>query len=142
MIQVIVTGHGSFPSGMLSALSLIAGEQAHIHSVDFLESYSTEDLKEIIERKLQAIGNQVIILTDLAGGSPYNVSVMLKAEQVNKEIAVIAGVNFPMLLSCAFSADTTDFEGLVDCLIEEGKNAIAKFELAITNQNNEDEDGI
>ena len=45
MIGLIVTGHGNFASGLTSSLKLIAGEPKNYVAVDFLESYSVDDLE-------------------------------------------------------------------------------------------------
>lgn len=37
MIGIIVAGHGNFPTGIMSAVSLIAGNPEHIKAVDFVK---------------------------------------------------------------------------------------------------------
>ena len=41
MIGIIVAGHGNFPTGIMSAVSLIAGNPEHIKAVDFVKGMST-----------------------------------------------------------------------------------------------------
>ena len=45
MIGLIVTGYGSFASGMLSAVELLAGKPEHFEAVDFTLENSTDDLE-------------------------------------------------------------------------------------------------
>ena len=68
MIGLVVTGHANFGSGMTSSVNLIAGEQEAYQYVDFLPTYSTEDLaaelirfmnsayKGVLEEKYQIEG--------------------------------------------------------------------------------------
>lgn len=44
MIGIIVAGHGNFPTGIMSAVSLIAGNPEHIKAVDFVKGMSSQEL--------------------------------------------------------------------------------------------------
>ena len=55
MIGLIVTGHANFGSGITSSVNLIAGEQEAYRSVDFLPSYSTEDLAREMTKALDEL---------------------------------------------------------------------------------------
>lgn len=142
MIQLIVTGHGNFASGMLSALELIAGEQEHIHGVDFPESFSTEELKEKLQEMIESSGNQVLIAADLAGGSPYHIAVTLMSEFTEKKIRVVAGVNLPMILSGAFAENDVDLDEFVKTILDEGKEAFSEFKFVNVDKSQDEEDGI
>mgnify|MGYP000562147186 CR=1 FL=1 len=55
MIGLIVTGHGNFASGLTSSLKLIAGEPKNYVAVDFLESYSVDDLERELTKALDEL---------------------------------------------------------------------------------------
>ena len=55
MIGLVVTGHANFGSGMTSSVNLIAGEQEAYQYVDFLPTYSTEDLAAELNKALDAL---------------------------------------------------------------------------------------
>ena len=44
MTGIIITGHGHFPTGLLSAVSLVAGKPEKVEAVDFTEGMSSEEL--------------------------------------------------------------------------------------------------
>lgn len=142
MIQVIVTGHGNFASGMLSALKLVVGEQEYIHGIDFLESFSTEDLKEKMRDMIESVNGEVLIAADLVGGSPYNVAAMLMTELTDRKIRVIAGVNFPVILASAFTDRGSDLDEFVKSVMAEGMNAFSEFKPVKVKTCEEEEDGI
>ena len=79
MNKIIITGHGHFATGLESSSVLIAGKQENVAAVDFPEEFSTEDLRDRLHSEIESAQDGVIILTDLAGGSPYNMSVLEKA---------------------------------------------------------------
>ena len=54
MTGIIITGHGHFPTGLLSAVSLVAGKPEKVEAVDFTEGMSSEELKGQL-RKRQAV---------------------------------------------------------------------------------------
>ena len=43
MTGIIVTGHGTFPEGILSAVSLVAGKPDNTEAVNFEMGQSSED---------------------------------------------------------------------------------------------------
>lgn len=104
MTGIIVTGHGSFPTGILSAVSLVAGKPEQVTAVDFMEGMSSAELKEALNQAADALeGNEIMILADLVGGTPFNMATMLKGERTDKSIRVIAGINMPGLVEAVFS---------------------------------------
>lgn len=52
MIGLLVTGHANFGSGITSSVNLIAGEQEDYRYVDFLPTYSLEDLSRELNKAL------------------------------------------------------------------------------------------
>lgn len=104
MIGIIVTGHGSFATGITSGLKLLAGETKSYEAVDFLPEDSVEDLTEKLLRAVETLigGEGILILTDIAGGSPFNESLKLKLTR-EESIEVIGGTNLPVLLEAYLS---------------------------------------
>ena len=69
MTGIIVTGHGHFPTGILSAIALVAGKPENTAGVDFKEGCSSSDLKEAMKLAMESLeGEEVLILADLVGG--------------------------------------------------------------------------
>ena len=68
MIGIIVTGHGSFATGITSGLKLLAGETAYYEAVDFLPEDSVEALTEKLLRAVEALSGLegILILTHIA----------------------------------------------------------------------------
>lgn len=126
-MKFIITGHNSFSTGILGAAEMIMGKQDNVVVVDFLLSDDVESLHS----KLGAIldsgesEEEIIIFTDLAGGSPFNRAMMACAERWGQKIHVLAGINLPLLLE-AFNLRGCNKDGkdLVNQLLEIGATTI------------------
>lgn len=142
MIGLVVTGHANFGTGITSSVNLIAGEQEAYKAVDFLPTYSTEDLTREITKALDELKDceGVIIFTDLMGGTPFNVSAQLGHGKDN--IRIVAGTNLPMLVEIVMSRKFMDnLDELVDSVLETGKEQVTKYEFKQVVQDASD-DGI
>ena len=86
----------------------------------------------------------VLVLSDLPGGSPFKTAVELKFERPDQVIEVISGTNLPLLVASATMTSVFDNPlDLAEAMIPEGKDSIVRFELAVSNNEPEDdEDGI
>ena len=142
MIGLLVTGHANFGSGITSSVNLIAGEQEAYKYVDFLPTYSTEDLTVEITKALDELKDceGIIIFTDLMGGTPFNVSAQLGHGKDN--IRIVAGTNLPMLVEIVMSRKFMGhLDGLGESVLETGKEQVTKYEFKQVVQETPD-DGI
>lgn len=145
MLGLIITGHGEFSSGLLHASQMIAGQQAHVENVLFKDGMDLGELQaqieEVVNRHL-ANYDGTIILTDLKGGTPFNVSMMLTAD--NPQVEVLSGANLPMVIEGAllsqFAESVTE---LANQLVTVGQSGIVRAELPASSTSTEaDEEGI
>lgn len=147
MVGFLITGHGNFASGIISAVDLVIGRTNRLVGVDFLESYSTEDLEEKLLdalAELQKDYDEILILSDLIGGSPYNQSVMIKMKHPELDIEVISGSNFPMVIAGIFEGEGMTLKEQTRSMIAKGREGINCFVPApsVKTINDEREDGI
>ena len=141
MNGVLVTAHGKFSEGLVDGLSLITGAQENVIPVNFLESDGIEGIDKKLHQALDKLKSykNIIILTDLAGGTPFNRAVMITSELENSR--VLAGVNFQMLYTAVFDG-TEEIDLLVENILSEGKNGIRVYEMIENESNENEEDGI
>ena len=133
MIGYILTGHGSFASGLMGALEMIAGDQESFEVVPFLEKDSLESyerkIAECVER-MESECQGVIVFTDLMGGTPFRTTMI--AAETRKKTEVIAGTNLPMLIEgCMVREEFSDAAELVDMLVETGRSAVLSVHLEL-----------
>jgi len=97
MIGVLVITHGNLGSELIKAAELIKGRFEGVQHVSVNASRGMEDVKKDITTAIKKVdsGSGVLILTDLFGGTPSNISLsFLKSGKIE----VVTGVNLPMLL--------------------------------------------
>lgn len=131
MVGVIVTGHGNFASGICSSVNLIMGNQDKLEIVDFIETYTVENLYEELDKKMNRLSdcNEIIVLSDLTGGSPFKTAVEVGMHR-DQTVEDIGGCNLGMLIEVLMSRKFVDsLDSLVERCIEAGKQQISKFEL-------------
>jgi mannose PTS system EIIA component len=97
MIGVLITTHGNLGSELIKAAELIRGSMKGIIPISIDQTKGVEDLKKEISAAIKKLdqGQGVLILTDLFGGTPSNISLSFMKEG---KVEVITGVNLPMLL--------------------------------------------
>lgn len=105
MLNIILSGHGGFASGLEQAMQQILGTQPQFIAIDFPESSSTALLTSQFEAALQQLDlhQGVVFLTDLLGGTPFRVASTLALRQPGCE--VITGINLQLLLEMVLERD-------------------------------------
>ena len=144
MIGLIVTGHGNFASGLTSSLKLIAGEPKNYVAVDFLESYSVDDLERELTKALDELKDceGVLVLSDLGGGSPFKTAVMVGLVTPRGNVEVVAGTTLPMLIEVNMGRQFVEELGmLTEMAMNTGKDQVVRYEFKPVQQE-EPTDGI
>lgn len=97
MIGVLITTHGNLGNDLIKAAELIKGPLNDILHVSVDQTKDVEDIKKEIGNAIKKLdkGRGVLILTDLFGGTPSNISLSFMKEG---KVEVLTGVNLPMLL--------------------------------------------
>ncbi|HNT57111.1 MAG TPA: hypothetical protein PL090_05030 [Syntrophales bacterium] len=97
MIGTLVITHGNLADELIRATVMIKGEQKGILAVSVDAKKGLNEIKKEITGALKKVdqGAGVLILTDLFGGTPSNISLSFLQD---KKIEVVTGVNLPMLL--------------------------------------------
>lgn len=122
MIKLVVVAHGHFATGAASALELIAGKQEDVAVIDFLEGMSAQTVKDKIAAEL-VDQSEVLVLSDLLGGTPFKVSTELMTE-FNGKMNVLSGLNLAMLIEAVFARNMLSFDELVDKLMVTAKAGV------------------
>lgn len=116
--------HCQLAEEMIRAARLVVGEELkQFQSVSISPDEGSEEIREKIIlaiRKVDA-GQGVLILTDMYGGTPSNISLSFLEE---KKIEVITGVNLPMLLKLATYQNDMDLEALAAFITDYGQKNI------------------
>jgi len=117
MIGVLITTHGNLGNELIKAAELIKGPLNDILHVSVDQTKDVEELKKEIGNAIKKLdkGRGVLILTDLFGGTPSNISLSFMKEG---KIEVLTGVNLPMLLKLSELKEDMSLREFA-CLIKE-----------------------
>lgn len=145
MIGIIITGHGTFATGISSAVELLTGHQDFIVPVDFREEHSEEQLKEHLKAAFDRLQDceQILVLCDILGGSPFKNAVMLSIGE--ERIKVLYGTNLGMTVELAMRCmmgQIPEADTLADEIIEIGKTQIGKYKYEPVEMSEDFEEGI
>jgi len=124
MVGVVVVTHCHLAGELIAAAALVVGEELKQFQAVSIDPKEGSD--EIREKIISAIrkadeGQGVLILTDMYGGTPSNISLSFLERN---RIEVITGVNLPMLLKLATYQDDLDLEGLAVFITDYGQRNI------------------
>jgi len=114
-IGIVIASHGEFAAGIQQSGSMIFGEQEKVQVVTFMPGEGPDDLHAKIEAAIATFdaNDEVLVLADLWSGSPFNQSSAVMNEMADRKIAIITGLNLPMLIQ-AYTERMMDAEAGVE----------------------------
>jgi mannose PTS system EIIA component len=124
MIGVVVVTHCHLSEELIAAARLVVGEDLkQFEAVSIAPTEGSEGIRKKIVAAIRRVdgGQGVLILTDMYGGTPSNISLSFLEE---KKIEVITGVNLPMLLKLATYETDMDLETLAAFITDYGQRNI------------------
>ena len=123
MVGGVVVSHGQLGEEMIRTAEMIVGKIPNITSVSIDVTTDVESSREQIRQAIQLVnnGSGVIILTDMFGGTPSNISLSFLDES---NVEVITGVNLAMLIQLSMSDKEEPFQDLVRSLKQRGQENI------------------
>ena len=124
MIGVLITTHGNLGNELIHAAESIKGKLKGVMHVCVEQTRGVEELKKEISAAIKKLdkGQGVLIMTDLFGGTPSNISLSFMKEG---KIEVVTGVNLPMLLKVSDVKEGTSLNEFARFIKEYGKNNIS-----------------
>jgi len=137
MVGILLVTHGPYATALIESVEMVYGKQEKIESVYLSQGESVEKLQDKINEAINTLNcEQVLIMVDILGGTPYTAGA-IKLE--NPNINVITGINMPMLLEI-LPHRNEDLKVLSKIAAESGKNGIVdvkeKYEMINKNKLN------
>jgi PTS system mannose-specific IIA component len=120
MIGIVVVTHGALAGELVNAARTIVGDIPRIAAVSIGWSDDVSAARSAIAQALEDVGgDQALVLTDMFGGTPTNVSLPFLSPRVE----IVTGVNLPMLIKVTSLRDGALAE-VARVVREQGKDAI------------------
>ncbi|MBK5258662.1 MAG: hypothetical protein JJE51_03655 [Thermoanaerobaculia bacterium] len=124
MIGALIVTHGNLAHELLNAARQIEADVAGIEAVPLEWSDTVDEAREKIRAALERISRDrdVIIFTDMFGGTPSNISLSFLEKG---RVEIVTGVNLPMIVKFAtVKTEAKDVSTLAHVISEKGSKAI------------------
>ncbi len=123
MIGFLVVTHGRLGAELINTAEFILGSIENSTSISIDGRGSPDSMMADIEKAIKSLdkGQGVVILTDMFGGTPSNLSLSFLEED---KVEVLTGVNLPMIIKLAQSRDKLGISELAQQIGEYGRKSI------------------
>jgi PTS system mannose-specific IIA component len=120
VIGIVVVTHGEVAGELVNAARTIVGDIPAIAAVSMGWADDMGVAREAIEKAIADVGGgDVLILTDMFGGTPTNVSLPF----LSPKVEIVTGVNLPMIIKLT-SLREGDLIEVARVIRDQGKGAI------------------
>lgn len=128
MCKLVIVGHGNFPSGVLSAVSLLVGNNENICAFDLDKNETHEGFEQKMKELLDN-NDKVIVVADLTGGAPHQIAARLILESGKMNQYIISGINLALVvdlaMKCCFSeVDEEELETMLLDSVNDSKETM------------------
>ena len=126
MVSILLATHGDFAEGIFMTGSMLFGEQENVAAVTLQPSEGPDDLRAKMLRAIDGFENkdEVLILVDLWGGTPFNQANFIISGHEDKW-AIVAGLNAPMLITAYANRDDCETaHELAASILEDSRDGI------------------
>lgn len=121
MVGIIAVSHGPYAKALIKSVEMVYGKKDKIEAICLDAGESIESLENKIKETIKKLEvEEVLIMVDLLGGTPYNAS-CIQLENLN--VNVITGINMSMILEILPYRDE-GLQKVSQLATEGGKNGI------------------
>ena len=124
MIGLLIISHCNLGKEFLNAAEFIVGRLEAADAISITQTTESEDLLKTISTKIKNLnrGQGVLVLTDMFGGTPANLSLSFLKEE---SVEVLTGVNLPMVVAVAQDRNRLTLSELGEKAQQAGRRSIA-----------------
>ncbi|WP_415981446.1 PTS sugar transporter subunit IIA [Anaerostipes caccae] len=96
-MKVIAVSHGSYSKGLVESTQMLVGEQENLVAYGLFPEQTVATLTEKLEAEIQNTkeGEEILFVSDLFHGSPFNAIVSLMEHH---DIYHVTGINLPLMV--------------------------------------------
>ena len=130
MIGIVIVAHGGLAREYLAAVEHVVGPQQGIRAITIENDHDRAEKQAEIRAAADAVdsGDWVVVVTDIFGGSPSNLSMLACS---NRQREIIYGANLPLLIKLAKSRGL-DVQSAVDAALDAGRKYINSYSTSST----------
>lgn len=123
MIGVVIVTHSALADEFLMAAQQIVGTVEGIEPISIDPSDPIEEVEKRIKKGIKKVdmGKGVLVLTDMFGGTPSNISLSF---QEKGKVEIVSGVNLPMLIKLSTLREEQTLDELASFIKSYGQKNI------------------
>ncbi len=123
MVGIIIVAHGRLAEALAETAEMIVGKMEGFKACSFCQGSDVDKLRKMLKTSIKEVntGSGVIILTDMFGGTPSNISLSFLEEN---SVEVITGVNLPMVITALTKREGKSITELALTLKDHGSHNI------------------
>lgn len=123
MVGILIISHGRLAEALISSIRFLVGNLQKVRGVSIWPRDKENEVRDRIKKKLKEVddGDGVVILTDVLGGTPTNLSLSFLKEE---KVEVVTGVNMPMLLTLSSYRKGRSLREIVKLVKKSGRRSI------------------
>lgn len=129
---IILVTHGTLGEALIGSVEMIVGKLKNVKAISLMLEEPPEELAAELGKAIdEAKSDKVLILVDLFGGTPANVS----AAFAKKGYLVLSGVNLPLLLGAEMCRTSKNWNDILPYLQNEvGVKSIVNITERVNNK--------
>lgn len=123
MFEVIILSHGNFSHAAYETAKMIIGEKRGVRTLGLLPEDNIDDFSRLVVSTIEdcLTRGDVLVLTDIQSGSPFNATV---GAMIQHRFKHITGYNLPLLIEILGACEQTDLDEIYNELLDAGKEGI------------------
>jgi len=123
MLGLLVVSHGKLAEELVNAARMIVGDVEAFEALSIGWSVEVDEAQRRVEEAVRRVdlGQGVLVLTDMFGGTPSNLALSLHEEG---RIEVVTGVNLPMLIKFTSLREGVELHEAAARIAGQGREAI------------------
>lgn len=129
MIGVVVVSHSVLAQGILETCDMVLGNHKNCVAVCLKEGVEAfaKQLYDTLNAMYETY-EEVLVIADLKGGTPYNQSLQYKLEKGKTTMEIVCGFSLPMMAQLLVTLPyANDVRTLSEQLVEIAKNSIERY---------------
>lgn len=110
-MKVLLVSHGDLSKSLIDSTEMLVGDTSGLDYMVFDKKMGIDELQELFVKYLEDNEEELLIFTDIKGGTPFNVASILTKDMDN--VNIFYGMNLPMVVEVALYKDTFSMPELV-----------------------------
>ena len=123
MVGILIVSHGKLSEALISSVQFVIGNLQKIKGISIWPKDTKGEVGDRIRKGMSEVddGEGVVILTDILGGTPTNLSLSFLEDE---RVEVVTGVNMPMLLTLSSYRKGTSLKEMGKLAKKSGRRSI------------------